>query len=77
MQTQETHNLVSTILEVQPRMASSGGGKTNDEIVYDLAESILQKIPEKLDLDKALESLFEVHTLAQVLHHVSEQTLVF
>ena len=51
---------MSTILEVQPRTASSGGGKTNDEIVYDLAESILQKIPEKLDLDIALPSLFEV-----------------
>ena len=41
-------------------MASSGGGKTNDEIVYDLAESVLQKIPEKLDLDKALPEIFEV-----------------
>lgn len=59
-QTQETHNLVSTILEVQPRTASSGGGKTNDEIVFELAENILQKLPEKLDLDKALPSLFEV-----------------
>ena len=42
-------------------MASSGGGKTNDEIVYYLAESILQKLPEKLDLDKALPEIFEVH----------------
>ena len=61
-QTQETNNLISTILEVQPRMASTGGGKTNDEIVYDLAESILQKIPEKLYLDMALPEIFEVHT---------------
>ena len=41
-------------------MASSGGGKTNDEIVYDLAENILNKIPDSLDLDKAEDSLFEV-----------------
>ena len=41
-------------------MASSGGGKTNDEIVYDLAESILHKIPDVLDLDEAEKSLFEV-----------------
>ena len=54
---------MSTILEVQPRMASSGGGKTNDEIVYDLAESILHKIPEKLDLDKALPEMFEVYII--------------
>ena len=51
---------MSTILEVQPRTASSGGGKTNDEIVYELAESVLQKLPEKMDLDKALPSIFEV-----------------
>ena len=42
-------------------MASSGGGKTSDEIVYELAESILNKIPEKLDLDRAKPELFEVH----------------
>ena len=59
-QTQETHAMISTVLDVQPRMASSGGGKTNDEIVYDLAENILQRIPEKLDLDTALPELFEV-----------------
>ena len=59
-QTQETYNLVNTVLDVQPRLASSGGGKTSDEIVYDLAESILSKLPEKLDIDKALPELFEV-----------------
>ena len=59
-QTQETHALVSTILDVQPRLASSGGGKTSDEIVYELAENILNRIPEKLDLEKASPELFEV-----------------
>lgn len=52
--------MITTVLEVQPRMASTGGGKTSDEIVYELAESILNKIPDILDLDKAEESLFEV-----------------
>ena len=41
-------------------MASSGGGKTNDDIVFDLAESILNRIPDSLDLDNAEASLFEV-----------------
>jgi len=59
-QTQETYTLVNTILDVQPRLASSGGEKTSDEIVYELAESILSKLPEKLDIDKALPELFEV-----------------
>ena len=59
-QTQETHALITTVLDVQPRLASTGGGKTNDEIVYELAESILNKIPEKLDIEKAVPELFEV-----------------
>jgi dynein heavy chain len=58
-QTQETYTLITTILEVQPRLASSGGGKTNDEIVYDLADNILNRIPDILDLDKAEPSLFQ------------------
>ena len=49
-----------TVLDVQPRMASSGGGKTNDEIVFELADSILGKIPEKMDIDKAVPEMFEV-----------------
>ena len=49
---------------MQPRLASSGGGKTNDEIVYDLAENILQRIPDGLDLDKAEESLFAVRIMS-------------
>ncbi len=60
VQTQETHTLVNTVLDVQPRLASSGGGKTSDEIVYELADNILSKIPEKLDIEKALPEIFEV-----------------
>ena len=60
LQTQETHTLIHTVLEVQPRLASGGGGKTNDEIVYELAENILNKVPEKLDLEKAVPELFKV-----------------
>ena len=63
-QNQESYALVNTILGVQPRMASSGGGKTNDQIVYELAESILGKVPEKLDLDKAMQGMFEVRLSA-------------
>ena len=40
-------------------MASTGGGKTNDEIVAELAENILGKLPEKLDPDNGLTELFE------------------
>lgn len=47
MQRQETMTLINTILEVQPRSSTRGGAKSNDEIVYELADSILAKIPGK------------------------------
>ncbi|XP_028414460.1 dynein heavy chain 6, axonemal-like [Dendronephthya gigantea] len=59
-QSQETQTLITTVLDVQPRLVSSGGGKTSDEIVYELAENILGKIPDKLDMDKANKALFEL-----------------
>ncbi|XP_063073303.1 dynein axonemal heavy chain 6 [Engraulis encrasicolus] len=58
-QRQETMTLINTILEVQPRSSAGGGGKSTDEIVNELAESILAKIPVRLDMDDAAESLFE------------------
>jgi dynein heavy chain len=41
-------------------LASTGGGKTSDEIVYELADSIMSKLPDILDMEKAEKSLFEV-----------------
>ncbi|XP_062985188.1 dynein axonemal heavy chain 6 [Elgaria multicarinata webbii] len=57
-QRKETNTLITTILDVQPRSTAQGSGKSNDEIVEELATSILAKIPEKLDMDVAAESLF-------------------
>lgn len=37
--------LICTILEVQPRSSAAGGGKSNDELVHELADTILAKIP--------------------------------
>ena len=50
------------MLEVQPRLASGGSGKTSDEIVYELADSILAKLPDALDMEKADKALFEVRS---------------
>ncbi len=52
--------MIHQILDVQPRMASSSTGKTSDEIVDELAQNILSKIPQKLDIEKAPPELFEV-----------------
>ncbi|XP_070598423.1 dynein axonemal heavy chain 6 isoform X2 [Erythrolamprus reginae] len=57
-QRKETNTLITTILDVQPRTTAQGSGKSNDEIVQELASSILAKIPEKLDMDIAAEILF-------------------
>ena len=44
---------------MQPRLGGGSGGKSNDEIVYELSESILEKIIEKLDIDEAKQEMFE------------------
>uniref|UniRef100_A0A6I8NCS1 Dynein axonemal heavy chain 6 n=1 Tax=Ornithorhynchus anatinus TaxID=9258 RepID=A0A6I8NCS1_ORNAN len=44
-QHKETSTLINTILDVQPRSTSSGGGKSNDEIVQELVGSVLSKVP--------------------------------
>lgn len=41
-------------------MASGGSGKTSDEIVYELADSILSKLPLLLDMEKADKAIFDV-----------------
>ncbi|XP_073398257.1 dynein axonemal heavy chain 6 [Dendrobates tinctorius] len=57
-QRKETSTLINTILDVQPRSTSQGAGKSNDEIVSELATSILSKLPDKLDMEVASEMLF-------------------
>uniref|UniRef100_A0A286XH43 Dynein axonemal heavy chain 6 n=1 Tax=Cavia porcellus TaxID=10141 RepID=A0A286XH43_CAVPO len=57
-QYKETNTLINTILEVQPRSSSGGEGKSNDEIVQELVASIQTRVPEKLMMEGASESLF-------------------
>ncbi|CAM5115591.1 unnamed protein product [Eretmochelys imbricata] len=57
-QRKETSTLITTILEVQPRSTAQGSGKSNDEIVQELASTILTKLSGKLEIDTASESLF-------------------
>ena len=40
-------------------MSSGGGGKSNDDIVYEMAEGILGKIMDKLDIEEANSEMFE------------------
>ncbi|XP_012666455.1 dynein heavy chain 6, axonemal [Otolemur garnettii] len=57
-QYKETSTLINTILEVQPRSSSGGEGKSNDEIVQELVASVRTRVPEKLEMEGASESLF-------------------
>lgn len=63
------------MLEVQPRLASGGSGKTSDEIVYELAESILSKLPVLLDMEKADKAIFEARIINVMLCFVVIYTL--
>lgn len=66
-QREETRSLLGTILDVQPRLVASGGAKTPDQIVYELAEMIQDKLPRvKIDLDLAKEGTFELDGRGQV-----------
>ncbi|XP_065178852.1 dynein axonemal heavy chain 6-like [Sycon ciliatum] len=58
-QIQETTSLVGTILDVQPRLGGGGGGKTSDEVVFELADSVLGRLPDSLNLEEADESMFK------------------
>uniref|UniRef100_A0A8C6R3K0 Dynein, axonemal, heavy chain 6 n=1 Tax=Nannospalax galili TaxID=1026970 RepID=A0A8C6R3K0_NANGA len=57
-QYKETNTLINTILEVQPRSASGGEGKSNDEIVQELVASVRTRVPEILHIEGASDSLF-------------------
>ncbi|KAJ3267030.1 Dynein heavy chain 6, axonemal [Chytriomyces hyalinus] len=51
-QMQESRRVVRTVLEVQPRLVTgSGGAKTPDEVVTDIATAILEGLPELLVID--------------------------
>ncbi|KAG8512932.1 Dynein heavy chain 6, axonemal [Galemys pyrenaicus] len=57
-QYKETNTLINVILDVQPRSSAGGEGKSNDEIVQELVASVRSRVPEKLEMETASESLF-------------------
>jgi hypothetical protein len=52
-------DLTETVLMMQPRVASAGGGKTPDELAQILCRDIGGRIPAQLDLKKAHPTAFE------------------
>lgn len=45
--------MIVTIMEVQPRESAGAEGKSSDEIAYELADMIKERIMTKIDPDEA------------------------
>lgn len=48
----DTTTLLSTVLAMMPR-AKAKGGRSDDEIIDDMAKGILEKLPENFNLEEA------------------------
>jgi len=76
----EAGRLIGDVLLVQPRLSTSGGQKSPDEIVFEVADMIQEKIRTTLiDIDEHLEGTFkeddkgQVESLATVLKQEIER----
>ena len=58
-------------------MSTGGSGKTSDEIVFELADSILGKLPDILDMENAHKDLFKVYCGAFVLFSTEYWSFLF
>jgi dynein heavy chain len=58
-------DLSETVIMIQPRIASTGAGRTPDEIAQDLCREIAAKLPPAMDRDAAHETTFTLTELGQ------------
>lgn len=63
--------MMMTLLDIQPRESTGSTEKSSDDIVYELAETILGKLIETINADECLPSLLQVTKLSTYsLHNV-------
>jgi len=63
----ETAKLIDSVLSVQPRLTTSGAEKTPDEIVFEVADMVQEKLRKTLiDIDEAKEHTFDRDDKGQV-----------
>lgn len=52
-----TVDILDTILSVQPKEGGGGGGETRENVVYNLADDMLRKLPPQYNAFEVRESL--------------------
>jgi len=57
-QTKESTALLETVISLQPRSGGGGGGKTSDEVVAEVADDLVARLPKPLSLREAGETTF-------------------
>jgi hypothetical protein len=58
-----TQAVIMTIMGIQPRESPGSAEQSNDDIVYELAETILGRLVETINADECLPSLLQVTNL--------------
>lgn len=56
-QTKTSQKMLDTVLSIQPKDSSSGGGETREEAVKRLADDLLSKLPDSYDRNKVKAAL--------------------
>ena len=57
-QMQDSNKVVGTVLDIQPRVSSSKGGMTPDEIVLTRCKQLLEDTPENLEREHGKKEMF-------------------
>lgn len=79
LQHKETSTLIKTIVDVQPRSGSTGGGDTPDQIVWRICEQTRAAVVQSVDRTKAHPDLLtpddagQLHSLTTVLLHETDR----
>eukprot|EP00754_Rhynchopus_humris_P030089 Rhum_TRINITY_DN15257_c1_g1::Rhum_TRINITY_DN15257_c1_g1_i3::g.146501::m.146501/K10408/DNAH; dynein heavy chain, axonemal len=59
--TRQCQQTLGTILDIQPRGAGAGGGKSPDEVVVEMANDFLKRLPAEWKLDQVRELLRKIN----------------
>jgi dynein heavy chain len=57
-QTKESTEMLTTIISLQPRTGGGGGAKTSDEVVGEVADDLVSRLPKALNVKEAAASTF-------------------